>query len=82
MIVDLKPTGTLLIDYLLPGKRLHLLGTGTGLAPFEQHHPRPRHLAEKFDQVILVHGCRLVSELAYRDYITQGCPSTSSWATW
>ena len=29
-----KPTGTLLIDYLLPGKNLYLIGTGTGLAPW------------------------------------------------
>ena len=33
IIVGRKPTGTLLIDYLLPGKRLFLLSTGTGLAP-------------------------------------------------
>jgi ferredoxin--NADP+ reductase len=34
IIVGRKPTGTLLIDYLLPGKNLYLLGSGTGLAPF------------------------------------------------
>jgi len=34
VIVGHKPTGTLLIDYLLPGKRLYMLATGTGLAPF------------------------------------------------
>ncbi len=73
IIVGHKPTGTLLIDYLLPGKRLYLLGTGTGLAPFMSIIRDPDTF-EKFDQVILVHGCRLVSELAYRDYITQELP--------
>ncbi|MCV4632821.1 FAD-binding oxidoreductase, partial [Escherichia coli] len=34
ILVGRKPTGTLLLDYLLPGKRLYLLATGTGLAPF------------------------------------------------
>jgi len=34
VLVGRKPTGTLVIDYLLPGKRLYLLSTGTGLAPF------------------------------------------------
>ena len=73
VIVGHKPTGTLLIDYLLPGKRLYLFGTGTGLAPFMSIIRDP-DTYEKFDQVILVHGCRLVSELAYRDYITQELP--------
>ncbi len=73
VIVGHKPTGTLLIDYLLPGKRLYLLGTGTGLAPFMSIIRDPETY-EKFEQVILVHGCRLVSELAYRDTITQELP--------
>ena len=73
IIVGRKPTGTLLIDYLLPGKRLYLLGTGTGLAPFMSIIRDPETY-EKFEQVILVHGCRLVSELAYRDTITQELP--------
>ncbi len=73
IIVGHKPTGTLLINYLLPGKRLYLFGTGTGLAPFMSIIRDP-DTYEKFDQVILVHGCRLVSELAYRDYITQELP--------
>ncbi len=73
VIVGHKPTGTLLIDYLLPGKRLYLFGTGTGLAPFMSIIRDP-DTYEKFEQVILVHGCRLVKELAYRDYITQQLP--------
>src|SRR3989344_230264 len=31
IVVGKKPTGTLLIDYLLPAKRLYMLSTGTGL---------------------------------------------------
>ena len=73
VIVGHKPTGTLLIDYLLPGKRLYLFGTGTGLAPFMSIIRDPETY-EKFEQVVLVHGCRLVSELAYRDYVTQELP--------
>ena len=73
VIVGHKPTGTLLIDYLLPGKRLYMFGTGTGLAPFMSIIRDP-DTYEKFDEVILVHGCRLVSELAYRDYITNELP--------
>ena len=73
IVVGRKPTGTLLIDYLLPGKRLYLLGTGTGLAPFMSIIRDP-DTYEKFDQVILVHGSRLASELAYRDDITHQLP--------
>ncbi|MDP2219388.1 MAG: ferredoxin--NADP reductase [Hydrogenophaga sp.] len=68
LTVGRKPTGTLLIDYLLPAKRLYLLATGTGLAPFLSTIRDP-DTYEKFDQVILVHGVREVKELAYRDYI-------------
>ena len=44
VIVGRKPTGTLVADYLLPGKRLYLLSTGTGPGAFHEHHPRPRDL--------------------------------------
>ena len=73
IIVGKKPTGTLLCDYLLPGKRLYLLGTGTGLAPFMSIIRDP-DTYERFEQVILVHGVRQVNELAYHDYITQELP--------
>lgn len=73
IIVGRKPTGTLVIDYLLPGKRLYLLGTGTGLAPWMSIIRDPQTY-EKFEQVILVHGVRQVNELAYYDYITVDLP--------
>ncbi|MET4577287.1 ferredoxin--NADP reductase [Ottowia thiooxydans] len=73
IIVGRKPTGTLLIDYTLPGKRLYLFGTGTGVAPFLSVIRDPETY-EKFEQVILVHGVRQVNELAYHDFITQELP--------
>ena len=71
--VGRKPTGTLLIDYLLPGKRLYLLATGTGLAPFLSIIRDPDTYA-RFEQVVLVHGVRQVNELAYHDFVTQDLP--------
>lgn len=73
VIVGRKPTGTLVIDYLLPGKRLYLLSTGTGLAPFMSI-VRDPETYEKFDQVILVHGVREVDELAYHDLLVEHLP--------
>ena len=73
VIVGRKPTGTLVIDYLLPGKRLYLLSTGTGLAPFMSI-VRDPETYEKFEQVILVHGVRTVDELAYRELLTDQLP--------
>jgi len=73
IIVGKKPTGTLLIDYLLPAKRLYMLSTGTGVAPFLSIIRDPETY-EKFEEVVLVHGVRQVNELAYHDYITQELP--------
>ena len=74
VIVGRKPTGTLVIDYLLPGKRLYMLSTGTGLAPFMSIIRDPATY-EQFEQVVLVHGVRQVNELAYHDYITKDLPA-------
>ncbi|MND88824.1 Ferredoxin--NADP reductase [compost metagenome] len=71
--VSRKPTGTLILSDLLPGKHLYLLGTGTGLAPFMSVIQDPETY-ERFDKVILVHGVRWVSELAYADFITNELP--------
>jgi len=73
IIVGRKPTGTLLIDYLLPGKNLYMLSTGTGMAPFLSVLRDPETY-ERFEKVILVHGVRQVNELAYHDYLTQELP--------
>ena len=69
IVVGRKPTGTLLIDYLLPGKNLYLLGSGTGIAPFLSV-VRDPDTYERFEKVILVHGVREVKELAYHDYLS------------
>lgn len=61
-----KPTGTLVADALLPGRRLFLLSTGTGLAPFLSVIRDP-DIYEAFSQVVVVHSVRRVSDLAYRD---------------
>ena len=73
VFVSRKPTGTLVLSNLLPGKRLYLLGTGTGLAPFMSLIRDPE-VYERFEQVIVVHGVRFVSELAYSDYIRDELP--------
>ena len=73
IIVGKKPTGTLLIDYLVPGRRLYMLSTGTGLAPFMSI-VRDPETYEKFEQVILVHGVREVDELAYHDLLVKHLP--------
>ncbi|MFM8346185.1 MAG: ferredoxin--NADP reductase, partial [Betaproteobacteria bacterium] len=73
IIVGKKPTGTLLCDYLLPGKRLYMLATGTGLAPFMSI-VRDPETYERYEQVVLVHGVREVDELAYRDLLIKHLP--------
>jgi ferredoxin--NADP+ reductase len=74
IIVGKKPTGTLVTDYLRPGKHLYLLGTGTGLAPFLSI-VRDPDTYERFDQIIVVHGVRQVEELAYHDMLSEHLPA-------
>ncbi|MGE4612122.1 MAG: ferredoxin--NADP reductase [Paracoccaceae bacterium] len=64
VIIRPKPVGTLVLDALLPGKRLYLISTGTGIAPFASL-TRDPDIYERFDQVILVHTTREVAGLAY-----------------
>lgn len=73
ILVGRKPTGTLLVDNLLPGRNLYLLGTGTGLAPFMSLVKDPA-VYERFARVVLVHGCRFAAELAYGEAIEQTLP--------
>jgi ferredoxin/flavodoxin---NADP+ reductase len=74
IIISRKPTGTLLLHDLLPGRNLYLLSTGTGLAPFLSLIRDP-HTYERFEKVVLVHGVRQVSDLAYHDYLTHELPN-------
>jgi len=73
LIISKKPTGTLVLDDLNPGKRLYLLSTGTGLAPFMSVIQDPETY-DRFEKVILVHGVRYVNEVAYREFITEHLP--------
>ncbi|MBX9457825.1 MAG: ferredoxin--NADP reductase [Rhizobium sp.] len=59
-----KPTGTLVNDALIAGKRVYMFSTGTGIAPFASLIRDPETF-EKFDEVILCHTCREVAELQY-----------------
>jgi len=68
VLVSRKPTGTLLLHDLKPGKRLYLLSSGTGLAPFMSIIKDPETY-DRFEKIVLVHGVRYRSELAYRDFI-------------
>lgn len=74
IIVSRKPTGTLVAHDLLPGKHLYLLSTGTGLAPFISVIQDPEVYA-RFEKIVLIHGVRTVSELAYADFITHELPN-------
>jgi len=74
LLVGRKPTGTLVIDDLKPARNLYLFGSGTGLAPFMSIIRDP-DTYERFEKVVLVHGVRIVSELAYADLIERDLPS-------
>jgi ferredoxin--NADP+ reductase len=67
-----KATGTLVNDALLPGQRLYMFSTGTGIAPFASLIRDPETY-EKFDEVILTHTCRTVAELAYGQELHDSC---------
>ncbi|WP_085900864.1 ferredoxin--NADP reductase [Kiloniella majae] len=64
VLLGKKPTGTLVLDALVPGKRLYMMSTGTGLAPFASVIRDPETY-EKFEEVILIHSCRYKEELKY-----------------
>ena len=73
VLVSRRPTGTLVLNDLNPGKRLYLLGTGTGLAPFLSIIRDPLTY-ERFETVVLAHGVRHVSDLAYAQFLEHELP--------
>jgi ferredoxin/flavodoxin---NADP+ reductase len=73
ILVGTKPTGTLVLNTLRPGKRLYLLSTGTGLAPFLSIIRDPETY-EQFEHVVLAHGVRVTDELGYAEYIKHELP--------
>ena len=68
VLLGKKPTGTLVLDALKPGRRLFLIGTGTGLAPWLSV-ARDPETYERFEQVVVTHTVRQVGDLAYRDFL-------------
>jgi len=73
VLIGRKPTGTLLISDLHPGRNLYLFGTGTGLAPWLAIVKDPDTYA-RFERVIVTHGVRSAADLAYRDYFERELP--------
>ncbi|MBI5861900.1 MAG: ferredoxin--NADP reductase [Rhodocyclales bacterium] len=73
ILVSRKPTGTLVLRDLKPGKNLYLFSTGTGLAPFISIVQDPETY-ERFEKVVLLHGVRHKSELAYAEFFSSELP--------
>jgi len=69
VLIGRKPTGTLVLDGLKPGRRLYMLGTGTGLAPWLSL-ARDPEVYERFDEVIVTHTVREVADLNYRELLS------------
>ena len=74
VLIGRKSVGTLVLADLKPGHYLYLLSTGTGLAPFLSIIQDPE-VYERFGKIVLVHGVRWISELAYADFITHELPA-------
>ena len=74
VLIGRKSTGTLVLDGLKPGKRLYMLGTGTGLAPWLSL-ARDPDVYERFDDVIVTHTVRQVADLNYRELLSHELPN-------
>lgn len=74
VLIGRKPTGTLVLDGLKPGKRLYMIGTGTGLAPWLSL-ARDPEVYERFDEVIVTHTVREVADLNYRELLERDLPN-------
>jgi len=74
ILIGRKSTGTLVLDGLKPGKRLYMLGTGTGLAPWLSL-ARDPDVYERFDEVIVTHTVREVADLNYRELLEHDLPN-------
>jgi len=68
ILVSTKPTGTLVLRDLRPGRRLFLLATGTGVAPFAAILKDPETY-ERFERIVLVRGGRTAPDLAWGDEV-------------
>ncbi len=73
ILIGRKPTGTLILDGLTPGRNLYMLGTGTGLAPFLSL-VRDPEVYERYDKVIVTHTVRTIADLSYRQFLAHELP--------
>jgi len=64
ILLKKKPTGSLVSTAMLPGKRLFLHATGTGIAPFLSLIQEPS-LYEQYEKIILTHTGRTTVDLKY-----------------
>ncbi len=74
LLIGKKPTGTLVLDALKPGRTLYMLGTGTGLAPWLSL-ARDPEVYERFDTVVVTHTVREVADLNYRQELSHDWPN-------
>ena len=74
VLVGRKPTGTLLLGNLRPGRTLYMISTGTGMAPFLSLVADPE-VYDRFEHVVLTHTTRRVAELAYGQHLTEDLPN-------
>ena len=81
ILVGKKPTGTLVLDGLRPGRNLYLLATGTGLAPFLSL-VRDPDVYERFDKVIVTHTVRETADLNYRQFLSEELPNDPDLGEW
>jgi ferredoxin--NADP+ reductase len=81
VLVGKKPTGTLVLDGLKPGRNLYLLATGTGLAPFLSL-VRDPETYERFEKVIVTHTVREVADLNYRRFLSHDLPNDPDLGEW
>lgn len=81
VLIGSKPTGTLVLRDLKPGKHLYLFSTGTGLAPFMSLVKDPE-MYERYEKIVVIHGVRWVSELAYHQFFTEELPNDEIFGEW
>jgi len=74
VLIGRKPTGTLVLDALRPGRTLYMLGTGTGLAPWLAL-VRDPDVYERFDTVVVTHTVREIRDLSYRQLLETDLPN-------
>jgi ferredoxin--NADP+ reductase len=74
LLIGRKPTGTLVLDALKPGRTLYMLGTGTGLAPWLSL-VRDPEVYERFDTVVVTHTVREIRDLNYREFLSHDLPN-------